>query len=104
MDESPCRRVLRPCGPEGSRRANGMEGTVAIQHSHDLQNSSDMQDFDRSDEPQRPFSDDDLHLDRRHAAPTFVQTNLISDGFVQAQVTDPNLINPWGLSFSPTSP
>jgi uncharacterized protein (TIGR03118 family) len=81
-----------------------MEGSVAIQHSHDLQNSSDMQDFERPDQPQSPFSDDDLHLDRHHAAPTFVQTNLISDGFVQAQVTDPNLINPWGLSFSPTSP
>ena len=32
------------------------------------------------------------------------QTNLISDGFVPAQVTDPNLINPWGVSFSSTSP
>jgi uncharacterized protein (TIGR03118 family) len=35
---------------------------------------------------------------------TFTQTNLISDGSVPAQQTDPNLINPWGVSYSPTSP
>jgi len=33
----------------------------------------------------------------------FVQTNLVSDGAVPAQHIDPNLINPWGVSFSPTS-
>ena len=34
----------------------------------------------------------------------YVQTNLVSDlpGF--ATITDPNLINPWGVSHSPTSP
>jgi uncharacterized protein (TIGR03118 family) len=33
-----------------------------------------------------------------------VQTNLISDntGFTPAQVQDPNLVNPWGLSASPS--
>jgi uncharacterized protein (TIGR03118 family) len=30
---------------------------------------------------------------------TFTQTNLISDGSVPAQTTDPNLINPWGVSY-----
>jgi len=37
-------------------------------------------------------------------ASIFTQTNLVSDipGF--AAVTDPNLQNPWGVSFSPTSP
>ena len=30
---------------------------------------------------------------------TFRQTNLISDGSVAAQTTDPNLINPWGISY-----
>jgi len=35
--------------------------------------------------------------------PTFIQTNLISDGTVPAAKTDPNLINPWGVSFG-TSP
>ena len=36
----------------------------------------------------------------RHAVPTtFTQTNLISDGSVQARTTDPNLINPWGVSY-----
>jgi uncharacterized protein (TIGR03118 family) len=37
-------------------------------------------------------------------ADVFDQTNLVSDGSVPAQVTDPNLINPWGISQSPTSP
>jgi uncharacterized protein (TIGR03118 family) len=34
----------------------------------------------------------------------FTQTNLISDGSVPAANIDPNLINPWGVSFSPTGP
>lgn len=33
-----------------------------------------------------------------------MQTNLVSDGSVPATTTDPNLINPWGVSFGPTSP
>jgi len=32
------------------------------------------------------------------------QTNLVSDGFVEAQTTDANLVNPWGISFTPTGP
>jgi uncharacterized protein (TIGR03118 family) len=35
---------------------------------------------------------------------SFAQTNLVSDGFVPAATTDPNLINPWGIAHSPTSP
>src|ERR1044072_5749977 len=38
------------------------------------------------------------------AAPSFIQTNLISDGSSPAAMTDPNLVNPWGVSMSPTSP
>ncbi len=40
------------------------------------------------------------------AGQLFVQTNLVTDNqsVVQAQQTDPNLINPWGFSFSTTSP
>ena len=40
------------------------------------------------------------------AAPAqgYVQTNLVSDQAGQALVTDPNLVNPWGLSNAPTSP
>lgn len=35
----------------------------------------------------------------------YVQRNLISDGFLPAeQPPDPNLVNPWGIVFSPTSP
>jgi uncharacterized protein (TIGR03118 family) len=37
-------------------------------------------------------------------ADTFTQTNLVSNVPSLAAVTDPNLINPWGLSFSATSP
>jgi uncharacterized protein (TIGR03118 family) len=34
----------------------------------------------------------------------FIQTNLVSDVPLLAQTTDPNLKNPWGVSFSATSP
>jgi hypothetical protein len=34
----------------------------------------------------------------------FVQTNLVSDGFVPAALTDPKLVNPWGLTASSTGP
>lgn len=29
---------------------------------------------------------------------SFVQTNIVSDGAVPAQVTDPNMLNPWGIA------
>jgi uncharacterized protein (TIGR03118 family) len=35
---------------------------------------------------------------------TFTQTNLVSDIPGIAANTDPQLVNPWGVSFSPTSP
>jgi uncharacterized protein (TIGR03118 family) len=34
----------------------------------------------------------------------YIQTNLVSDIPGMAQQTNPNLINPWGISFSTTSP
>ena len=34
----------------------------------------------------------------------YVQTNLVSDGFLPAELTDPTLINPWGVARSATSP
>ncbi len=34
----------------------------------------------------------------------FIQTNLVSSISGEAAVTDPNLVNPWGVSFSATSP
>jgi uncharacterized protein (TIGR03118 family) len=40
----------------------------------------------------------------RAASAGFIQTNLVSDISGDAAVTDPNLKNPWGISFSPTSP
>ncbi|SHG45695.1 TIGR03118 family protein [Bradyrhizobium erythrophlei] len=45
------------------------------------------------------------HHHRAEEETTFLQTNLVSDGFVVPAVTiDPNLINPWGLTHSATSP
>jgi uncharacterized protein (TIGR03118 family) len=42
---------------------------------------------------------------RAQDAPPFVtQTNLVSDIPGLAQITDPELVNPWGVSHSPTSP
>ena len=38
------------------------------------------------------------------AGTVFTQTNLVSDGAVPAAITDPNLINPWGISEGPTTP
>src|ERR1700682_6542514 len=32
------------------------------------------------------------------AAPTFTQTNLVSDVAGMAKKTDPNLVNPWGMA------
>ncbi len=37
-------------------------------------------------------------------AGSIVQTNLVSDGTIPAPITDPNLVNPWGISYSPTGP
>jgi hypothetical protein len=38
----------------------------------------------------------DMHQGKRAS---FTQTNLVSDGFVKAAITDPNLKNPWGIAF-----
>lgn len=40
----------------------------------------------------------------RADSPDFVQTNLVSDISGLATITDSELINPWGVSHSPTSP
>ena len=34
----------------------------------------------------------------------FQQTNLVSDGFVAAAHSDPNVVNPWGIAFNPFGP
>lgn len=44
------------------------------------------------------------HHHRAEEETTFLQTNLVSDGFVPAPIIDSNLINPWGVAFSQTSP
>ncbi len=43
-------------------------------------------------------------LSTAKAANAYFQTNLVSDIPGLASITDPNLINPWGISFSSTSP
>ena len=35
-------------------------------------------------------------------AQAYTVTNLVSDGSVPAVTTDPNFLNPWGISVSPT--
>ena len=40
-------------------------------------------------------------IDREHV---YTRVNLVSDIAGVARFTDPNLVNPWGLAFSPTSP
>jgi uncharacterized protein (TIGR03118 family) len=44
-----------------------------------------------------------IHHEREEET-SFAQTNLVSDGFVPASTIDPNLINPWGIAHSATSP
>ena len=39
-----------------------------------------------------------------NASRRYKQVNLVSDIAGLAAVTDPNLVNPWGVAFSPTSP
>jgi uncharacterized protein (TIGR03118 family) len=36
--------------------------------------------------------------------PRFIEHDLISDGAVPAEKTDSNLVNPWGVSFGPSTP
>jgi uncharacterized protein (TIGR03118 family) len=43
-------------------------------------------------------------LAHSQAANSYKQTNLVSDGSVQAQTTDPQLINPWGIAVGQQTP
>jgi uncharacterized protein (TIGR03118 family) len=47
-----------------------------------------------------------LGLSSALAAPpnAYMARNLVSNGKVAAEHVDPNLVNPWGIAFSPTSP
>jgi uncharacterized protein (TIGR03118 family) len=38
------------------------------------------------------------------AVGSYAQRNLVADQPGQAELTDPNLVNPWGLAFGPTTP
>jgi len=48
-----------------------------------------------------------FHLRGHFKGRLFSQSNLVSDnqpGHLNAQIQDPNLINPWGVAFGPTGP
>jgi uncharacterized protein (TIGR03118 family) len=45
-----------------------------------------------------------LAKDNDHKSTTYLQTNLVSNLAGIAQLQDTNLVNPWGISFSATSP
>lgn len=52
-------------------------------------------------------SDAVFHFTALSTRQEFSQANLVSDdqpGHLNAQIQDPNLINPWGVAFSPTGP
>jgi uncharacterized protein (TIGR03118 family) len=52
-------------------------------------------------------SDALIHRHIHHAGQKFSQANLVSDnqtGHLLAQIQDPNLINPWGISLAPGGP
>ena len=51
----------------------------------------------------KPFQSDPTSADAADAA-IYVQTNLVSDLAGLAMATDPNLVNPWGVSFREGSP
>src|SRR5437870_2441000 len=38
------------------------------------------------------------------ASAGYIQLNLVSDGTVPGTITDPHLVNPWGLASGPTTP
>ncbi|WP_109484465.1 TIGR03118 family protein [Occallatibacter savannae] len=44
------------------------------------------------------------HLSRAQTPSGYTQTNLVSDGSVKAQQTDPQLINPWGVAIGQQTP
>jgi uncharacterized protein (TIGR03118 family) len=46
----------------------------------------------------------ELNPKQMHAATAYIQHNLVSDIPLLADFTDPNLVNPWGISFTAASP
>ena len=54
--------------------------------------------------PMTALASSKMEEPEHHARSFYQQTNLVSDLPNTATITDPNLINPWGLVSSPTSP
>ena len=50
------------------------------------------------------FSSPRLNAQPQQGENKYLQTNLVSNGYTPAKVTDPNLVNPWGMVEGPTSP
>jgi uncharacterized protein (TIGR03118 family) len=63
-------------------------------------------DVSRSRRQSRPYRPILESLEERcvPATTNFVQTNLVSDIAGVARFTDRNLVNPWGIAYSPTTP
>src|ERR1051326_6759411 len=94
-------RAVMPDAKKSRRRTAAMKSSGKHVHDSVFQDNDDQAAIAGQVPPEDLMED----LRNHHAAqPTFLQTNLISDGFVAAQKTDANLINPWGVSYSPTSP
>src|SRR5437868_2236157 len=43
-------------------------------------------------------------LEAQHRTDIYLQHNLVSDLRAHTEITDPNLVNAWGISFAPTGP
>ena len=72
---------------------------------HDLLQAAQMAMEDTPDEAgQVPTQDLEHDLREHRPVTTFLQTNLVVRGSVAATGTDPNLVNPWGMSSTPASP
>jgi uncharacterized protein (TIGR03118 family) len=84
---------------------------MALRHPHGFQNGTDLPQDSApfvQDSPDDPgmvgFADLQRDLHRHDPIITFLQTNLVSDRAGLAPVTDPNLVNPWGMSSNAASP
>src|ERR1700751_5325405 len=98
--------MIRPCGRRNHPRVQSRARAGRNNASPPVSNGQAT--FRRTDVDMtfRDFQRDFVsrHLPKATQGVSFTQTNLVSDGAVPAAVIDPNLVNPWGVSFGPTSP
>jgi uncharacterized protein (TIGR03118 family) len=86
---------------EADMSSNHMNG---LHDANDLLQGTQMFMQDQLDDRGMvPMADLENDLREHRPVTTFLQTNLVSvDGSVTGTVTDPNLVNPWGMSDSGT--